>query len=85
MAKTVLLCGRIFDGLSDALKGPAEILVENGVVADIAQAVGRPTSASVIDLLDRTIMPDLSMLMFISVSTASTSATGFFNVPPPRR
>ena len=57
MSKAVLICGRLFDGLSDALTGPTEILIENGVIADIAQAVGRPTSATVIDLSDRTVMP----------------------------
>ena len=57
MSKTVLICGRLFDGLSDTLTGPAEILIENGVIAELAQAVGRPASATVIDLADRTVMP----------------------------
>jgi imidazolonepropionase-like amidohydrolase len=57
MSKTVLICARLFDGLSDTLAGPAEILIENGVIADIAQAVSRSASATVIDLGDRTVMP----------------------------
>jgi imidazolonepropionase-like amidohydrolase len=57
MSKSVLMCGRLFDGSSDTLTGPSEILIENGVIADIAQAVGRPTSATVVDLSDRTVMP----------------------------
>ena len=57
MSKTVLICGRFFDGLSDALAGPAEILIENDVIADVGQAVGRPASATVIDLADRTVTP----------------------------
>lgn len=57
MSKSVLICGRLFDGLSDTLAGPSEILIENGVIADIAQAVGRPTSGTVVDLSDRTVMP----------------------------
>src|ERR1700674_3672074 len=57
MSKSVLICGRLFDGLNDTLTGPSEILIENGVIADIAQAVGRPTSATVVDLSDRTVMP----------------------------
>jgi imidazolonepropionase-like amidohydrolase len=57
MSKTVLICARFFDGLSDTLAGPAEILIENGVIADIAQAVGRPASVTVIDLGDRTVAP----------------------------
>jgi hypothetical protein len=42
MSKTVLICARLFDGLNDTLAGPAEILIEDDVIADIAQAVGRP-------------------------------------------
>ena len=57
MSKSVLICGRLFDGLSDTLTGPSEILIENGAIADIAPAVGRPTSATVVDLSDRTVMP----------------------------
>jgi imidazolonepropionase-like amidohydrolase len=57
MPKTVLICARVFDGLNDVLAGPAEILIEDGVIADIAQAVGRPAQATVIDLGDRTVMP----------------------------
>ena len=57
MPKTVLVCARLFDGLSDTLAGPAEILVEDGVIAEIGQAVSRPATATVIDLGDRTVMP----------------------------
>jgi imidazolonepropionase-like amidohydrolase len=57
MPNTVLICGKLFDGLSDTLTGPAEILIEDGVIADLAQAVGRPAGAIVIDLADRTVMP----------------------------
>ncbi len=57
MSKTVLICERLFDGVSDTLAGPAEILIDNGVIAEIAQAVARSASATVIDLGDRTVMP----------------------------
>jgi imidazolonepropionase-like amidohydrolase len=57
MSTAVLVCARLFDGLSDTLAGPSEILIENGVIADIAEAVGHPASATVIDLGDRTVMP----------------------------
>ena len=57
MSNMVVVCGRLFDGLSDTLAGPTEILIEDGVIADIAQAVGRPASATVIDLGDRTVTP----------------------------
>jgi imidazolonepropionase-like amidohydrolase len=57
MPTTVLICARLFDGLSEALSGPTEILVENGLIADVGQAVARPRSATVTDLGDRTVMP----------------------------
>jgi imidazolonepropionase-like amidohydrolase len=57
MSKTVLTCAKSFDGLSDTLSGPMEILIENDVIADVGPAVGRPASATIIDLGDRTAMP----------------------------
>jgi hypothetical protein len=46
----VLVCGNVFDGISDALTGPAEILVEDNRIAKIERSVGRPPGARVIDL-----------------------------------
>jgi imidazolonepropionase-like amidohydrolase len=57
MSKVVLVCATLFDGLSDGLAGPAEVLIEGGVIADIGQTVARPASATVIDLGDRTVTP----------------------------
>ena len=57
VSKTVLICARLFDGLSDAITGPIEILIENGVISDIADSVSHPASATVVDLADRTVMP----------------------------
>ena len=50
MGAYVLVCGKVFDGLSDALTGPAEILVEDNRIARIARSMGRPPGARVIDL-----------------------------------
>jgi len=57
MSKTILTCARFFDGVSDSLAGPTEILTENGVIVDVGQAVGRPATAAVVDLGDRTVVP----------------------------
>lgn len=57
MSRTVLICGKLFDGLSETLSGPVEILIENDLIADVAQTVGRPASVTVVDLADRTVMP----------------------------
>lgn len=50
--------------LSDRLTGPAEILIENDRISEIAPAVHRPSGAQLIDLLDRTVSPASSRLMF---------------------
>jgi imidazolonepropionase-like amidohydrolase len=57
MATTILVCGALFDGRSDALRGPAEILIEGDAIAEIGEAVGRPAGSRVIDLADRTVSP----------------------------
>jgi imidazolonepropionase-like amidohydrolase len=57
MNATVLVCGEVFDGTSDTLTGPAEILVEDDRIANIGGSVGRPPAARVIDLSERTVSP----------------------------
>ncbi len=57
MAKTILICGRLFDGRSDVLIGPTEILIEGDTIAGMGETVGRPAGATVIDLGDRTVSP----------------------------
>jgi imidazolonepropionase-like amidohydrolase len=57
MSKTVLICGKLFDGLGEALHGYSEILVEDDTVVEVASSVGRPDGAQVIDLGDRTVTP----------------------------
>ena len=57
MSTLVLVCGNVFDGLSDALTGPAEILIEGNRITKIERSVGRPPGARVIDLSERTMTP----------------------------
>jgi imidazolonepropionase-like amidohydrolase len=54
---TVLACGAVFDGRSDSVSGPAEILVDDGRIADMGASVGRPAGCEVVDLTDRTVTP----------------------------
>jgi len=54
---TVLICGKLFDGVGDSIKGPAELLVENDTIAAIGDSVDRPPNAKVIDLSNRTVTP----------------------------
>ena len=55
MAKTVILCGKLFDGLSDTIRERAEILIEDDAISVVSGSVGRPDGANVIDLSDRTV------------------------------
>ncbi len=57
MSATVLVCGKMFDGASEGLIGPAEILIEGNRIASVGRSVGRPPGAHVIDLSDRTVSP----------------------------
>src|ERR1700675_1617491 len=57
MAKTVIICGKLFDGLGDAMLGPTEILIEGGPIVEVSGSVGRPGGANVFDLSDRAVSP----------------------------
>ncbi len=57
MSPTVLVCGKVFDGISEGLTGPAEILIEGNRIASIGKSVNRPRGVQVIDLSDRTVTP----------------------------
>jgi imidazolonepropionase-like amidohydrolase len=57
MAKTVIICGKLFDGLSDVLLGPTEVLIDDDLIAEVSGSVGRPNGAKVVDLSDRTVSP----------------------------
>jgi imidazolonepropionase-like amidohydrolase len=47
----------MFDGNSEELAGPTEILVEGNRVSWVGRTLGRPADAHVIDLSDRTVSP----------------------------
>ena len=57
MAKTVIICGKLFDGLGDKMLGPTEILIEDDTIVEVSISVGRPGGANVLDLSDRTVCP----------------------------
>jgi imidazolonepropionase-like amidohydrolase len=57
MGTCVLRCGRLFDGVSDHLTGPVEILVEGDRITAIGPSVRHPSDAQTIDLSQRTVSP----------------------------
>lgn len=57
MSTTLLVCGKVFDGTSDELTGPAEILIEGARITSIGRCVTRSSGVQTIDLSDRTVSP----------------------------
>ena len=53
----MLVCGAIFDGISDELGRRGEILVRDGRISAMGHSVDRPEEANVIDLSERTVSP----------------------------
>jgi len=59
MPVTLIHAGTFWDGVSDTPLGPRDILIENGVIKEIAGTIRVPAGAEVIDLRDRMVMPGL--------------------------
>jgi imidazolonepropionase-like amidohydrolase len=57
VAASLLVCGALFDGVSEELAGRTEILVRDGAIAEVGRSVQRPADADVIDLSGRTVSP----------------------------
>ena len=68
---TVLVCGNVFDGLSETRLARTEILIEDGRIVTMAPAVTRLSVAEVIDLSRFTIMPQLLLPGLIPGRTES--------------
>jgi imidazolonepropionase-like amidohydrolase len=47
----------MFDGVSETLSGPMEILAEKNRITSVGRSVRRPSHANVIDLSNRTVSP----------------------------
>jgi imidazolonepropionase-like amidohydrolase len=57
MTIDVLVCGAAFDGVTEELRGPTEILVRDGRIAAMDRTVDHPDGAQVIDLSEHTVCP----------------------------
>jgi imidazolonepropionase-like amidohydrolase len=57
MSSIVLICGTVFNGVSDTLSEKMEILVKNNHITSVGKSVERPADAQIIDLSDRTVSP----------------------------
>jgi imidazolonepropionase-like amidohydrolase len=57
MTESVVLCGSVFHSDSGVLGGRTEILVRDGVIAELGPRVTRPDGAEVLDLSEHTVSP----------------------------
>lgn len=57
MTRTVVVCGKLFDGLSDTMLGPTELLIDGDAIVEVSSSVGRPQGVKVIDLSERAVSP----------------------------
>lgn len=85
MNALVLVCGDVFDGISDTLTGPTEILVTDDRIATIERSVERPPGARVIDLSERTVSPGFIDTHVHLPMDAANLALQRSNLPRPRR
>lgn len=56
---TLLICGKVFDGVSDTLLDRTEILIEGRTISEMAVSVTRMSLAEVVDLTEYTVMPQM--------------------------
>lgn len=54
---TIIIAGNYWDGVADAPLGPAEILVSDGRITEVARKVARPAGSRVVDLSTQFVMP----------------------------
>lgn len=59
MTLTVIRAGNVWNGVSETLTGPQEIVIDKGIITGIGEGFTVPEDAEVIDLSDRVVMPGL--------------------------
>ena len=55
----VILCGKLYDGLSDTLQEQMEILVKGNQIIEVDKNVAKPAGTETIDLSHLTVTPGL--------------------------
>ena len=59
MTSTIIRAGNVWDGISETLLGPREILIENGTINGFGEEIAVPEGAAIIDLSGQVVMPGL--------------------------
>lgn len=81
MTPRVIRAGAVWDGQSDALQGPREILVGQGAISDISDEVTVPEGADIIELPDQVVMPGL-IDSHVHLTLRPEMIPNFWSYPP---
>lgn len=59
MSYTKIICGRLYDGLSDSIRAGAEILVGDDKILEVGKSTASPAGCRVVDLSGLTVTPGM--------------------------
>lgn len=59
MRYTKLICGKLYDGIHDELRGKSEILIEDDRILEVGEHTAQPAGCRVIDLSGQTVTPGM--------------------------
>ena len=59
MSYIKVVCGKLYDGIRDEIRGTSEILIEDGVILEVGEHTVSPTGTRIIDLSGLTVTPGM--------------------------
>ena len=59
MSYIKVVCGKLYDGIRDEIRGKSEILIEDGVILEVGEHTVSPTGTRIIDLSGLTVTPGM--------------------------
>lgn len=59
MSYIKVVCGKLYDGIRDEIRGKSEILIEDGVILEVGEHTVSPTGTGIIDLSGLTVTPGM--------------------------
>ena len=59
MSYTKLICGKLYDGIRDEIRGKSEILIEDGIIREVGKHTASPAGCRTIDLSGLTVTPGM--------------------------
>lgn len=59
MSYIKVVCGKLYDGIRDEIRGKSEILIEDGVILEVGEHTVSPKGTRIIDLSGLTVTPGM--------------------------